>query len=251
VPTYGLVRGVAIAFALVVAYPYIPGSGTEAFKAVSILAGVLFSLGSSSVLSSIIAGYVMTYRRTFRVGDRVKIGDVDGDVEQIGLLVTRLRTLKNEEAVIPNSSILQTQVLNYSAHARENGVILHTKVGIGYEVPWRQVEAMLLLAADRTRGLLREPRPFVLQLDLADFCVNYELNVYCENPRQMLELYAELHRNVLDQFNEYGVQIMTPEYQRDPPEPKIVPRDQWYAAPAAMEPADPGSDAAPPAAAAK
>jgi small-conductance mechanosensitive channel len=203
------------------------------------------------VLSSIIAGYAMTYRRTFRVGDTVRIGDIVGDVEQIGVMVTRVRTVKNEEAVIPNSTILQKEVLNYSAHAREKGLILHARAGIGYEVPWRQVEAMLLLAADRTRGVRREPRPFVLQLGLKDFCVDYELNVYCDDPRSMLALYAELYRNVLDAFNEYGVQIMTPAYERDPFEPKIVPREQWYASPARMDPSDPGGHVAPPAAAAK
>jgi len=250
-PTYRLVRIVVIAFALIAAYPYIPGSSSEAFKAISIFAGILFSLGSSSVISSIIAGYAMTYRRTFRVGDRVKIGDVLGDVEQIGLMVTRVRTIKNEEAVIPNSTILQGEVLNYSAYARQEGLILHVTVGIGYEVPWRQVEGMLLLAADRTRHLLREPRPFVLQRALADFCVNYELNVYCADAHAMLDLYTELHRSVLDSFNEYGVQIMTPAYQRDPAEPKIVPRDQWYAPPARVDVASPDAGALPPVTAAK
>jgi len=243
-PTYRLVRIAVVAFSLIVAYPYIPGSGSDAFKAISIFAGILFSLGSSSVISSVIAGYAMTYRRTFRMGDRVKIGEVVGDVEQVGVMVTRLRTLKNEEAVIPNSQILQGEVVNYSAYARQGGLILHTRVGIGYEVPWRQVEAMLLLAADRTPGVLREPRPFVLQSGLADFCVNYELNVYCDQANAMLELYTELHRRVLDVFNEHGVQIMTPAYQRDPEQPKIVPRDQWYAAPARMEPADPAAPTA-------
>src|SRR5262249_23826041 len=240
-PTYRLVRIVILAFALIVAYPYIPGSSSEAFKAISIFIGVLFSLGSSSIIASIIAGYVMTYRRTFRLGDRVKIGEVLGDVEQIGVMVTRLRTIKNEEAVIPNASILQNQVLNYSSYQRAEGLILHVRVGIGYEVPWRQVESMLLLAADRTPRVRREPRPFILQLALADFSVNYELNVYCEDARAMLEAYTEIHRNVLDVFNEHGVQIMTPAYMEDPREPKIVPKDQWYAPPARMDPGDPGN----------
>jgi len=247
-PTYRLVRIVILAFALIVAYPYIPGSSSEAFKAISIFIGILFSLGSSSVIASIIAGYAMTYRRTFRMGDRVKIGEVVGDVEQIGLMVTRLRTIKNEEAVIPNSSILQGEVLNYSSYARGEGLILHTRVGIGYEVPWRQVEGMLILAAGRTPRVRREPRPFVRQLDLAGFCINYELNVYCDDARAMQELYTEIHRNVLDVFNEHGVQIMTPAYERDPHQPKIVPRDQWYAPPARMDPGDPGNGQALPSA---
>ena len=231
-PTYRLVRVFIIALAVVVAFPYIPGSETGAFKGVSLFVGILFSLGSSSVIGNIIAGYTMTYRRAFRDGDRIRVGDIVGDVTQTRLLVTNVRTPKNEDVVIPNSLILSTHVVNYSAHSRKQGLILHTKVGIGYEVPWRQVEAMLLQAAGRTAGLLREPAPFVLQTALGDFAVTYELNVYCDAPQQMPRLYSELHRHVLDVFNEYGVQIMTPAYEGDPAEPKLVRRGDWYAAPA-------------------
>ncbi|MDH4065709.1 MAG: mechanosensitive ion channel family protein [Acidobacteriota bacterium] len=174
----------------------------------------------------------MTYRRAFRVGDRVKIGDYLGDVERTRLMVTHLRTPKNEEVVVPNSVILGKEVVNYSALARANGLILHTTVGIGYETPWRQVEAMLLEAAARTKGLLHEPPPFVLQRALGDFCITYEINAYTDSTQRMFALYAELHRQILDVFNEYGVQIMTPNYEGDPEQPKVVPRDQWYAAPA-------------------
>jgi small-conductance mechanosensitive channel len=232
VPTYKIVRIGAIAFALVVAYPYIPGSGSDAFKGVSLFVGVVFSLGSSSVISNMIAGLAMTYRRTFKVGDRVKIGEVTGDVTAVRLQVTHLRTPKNEEVVVPNSIILNSHVTNYSTIARTQGLILYTTVGIGYEVPWRQVEAMLRLAAERTPGLEREPAPFVLQRSLGDFAVNYEINVYCRDPQAMNELYAALHQNIQDVFNEYGVQIMTPNYVADTPEAKVVPKEQWYAAPA-------------------
>jgi small-conductance mechanosensitive channel len=232
-PTFKIVRLVVIAFGAVVAYPYIPGSSTAAFKGVSIFAGVVFSLGSSSVIGNLIAGYTMTYRRAFRVGDRVRIGQVMGDVTDIRLQVTHIRTPKNEEVVVPNSTILGNEVTNYSALARSRGLILHTTVGIGYETPWRQVEAMLLLAAERTPGLLPEPAPFVLQKALGDFCVTYELNVHCDRPQAMNRLYTELHRSILDVFNEYGVQIMTPAYETDTEQPKVVPRDQWFAAPAA------------------
>jgi len=232
-PTYRLVRLGIVIFAVVIAYPYIPGSGSDAFKGVSILMGVLFSLGSSSVISNVIAGYTMTYRRAFRIGDRVKIGDTVGDVTEMRVLVTHLKTLKNEEAVIPNSTILNGEVTNYSTMARDRGLILHTTVGIGYEVPWRQVEAMLLLAAARTEGLLKEPEPFILQRSLADFAVNYELNAYCGDASQMMKLYTEMHRNIQDVFNENGVQIMTPAYWEDPVEPKVVPKEQWYTPPAA------------------
>ncbi|MCG6926104.1 MAG: mechanosensitive ion channel family protein [Acidobacteria bacterium] len=239
-PTYKIVRMAVIAFAVVVAYPYIPGSGSEAFKGVSLFAGVILSLGSTSAISNIVAGYTMTYRRAFRVGDRVKVGGTIGDVTDIRLQVTTVKTPKNEEVVIPNATILNSEIVNYTSLAVDKGLILHTTVGIGYEVPWRQVEAMLLLAAGRTPGLLEEPRPFVLQRALADYAVNYELNVYCSDPRQMNSLYTALHRSIQDIFNEYGIQIMTPSYRADPPDPKVVPKDQWYAAPAAPPPPDPG-----------
>lgn len=231
-PTFRLIRIFIIAFAFVMAFPYIPGSESAAFKGVTLFFGVLFSLGSSTYISNIIAGYTMTYRRAFKVGDRIKIGDIVGDVDEIRLLVTHLRSLKNEEIVIPNSKILNTEVTNYSTIAKQQGLILHTMVGIGYEVPWRQVEAMLLMAAQRTTGLKTEPKPFVLQKSLGDFAVNYELNVYCDDANRMMSFYSDLHQNIQDVFNEFGVQIMTPSYVADTPTPKIVIKDDWYTAPA-------------------
>jgi small-conductance mechanosensitive channel len=231
-PTYKIVRIGVVAFALIVAYPYIPGSNTAAFQGVSLFLGLVFSLGSSSAISNIIAGYMMTYRRALKVGDRVRIGDVFGDVIEMRLQVTHLRSIKNEEIIIPNSQILAGTVLNYSSLAPAHGLILHTEVGIGYETPWRQVEAMLIAAAERTSGLSTEARPFVLEKQLGDFAVTYELNAYCTNPQAMAKIYAELHRNILDVFNEYGVQIMTPAYEGDPAAPKVVARQDWYAAPA-------------------
>jgi small-conductance mechanosensitive channel len=157
-------------------------------------------------------------------------------VAEVRLLVTHLRTPKNEIVAIPNSNILTAEVVNYSKLARKDGLILHTTVGIGYETPWRQVEGMLLEAAARTPGLLREPPPFVLHRALGDFCVTYEINAHCRDPQAMLPLYTALHRNILDVFNEYGVQIMTPAYVGDPEQPKVVPREQWYEAPARPSP---------------
>jgi small-conductance mechanosensitive channel len=238
-PTYRLVRFFVIAFALVVAYPYIPGSQSDAFKGISLFLGVIVSLGSSSVIGNIIAGYTMIYRRAFRIGDRVKIEEHVGDITESRLLVTHLRTSKNEEIVIPNSVILNNSIVNYSTLARTGKLILHATVGIGYETPWRQVEAMLLQAADRTEGLLKEPKPFVLQKQLGSFDVSHEVNVYCDDAKAMNRLYTQLHRNILDVFNEYGVQIMTPAYESDPHDLKVVPRDQWYAAPAVVPDASP------------
>jgi small-conductance mechanosensitive channel len=231
-PTYKLVRLTVVALGLVIAYPYIPGSGSDAFKGVSLFVGVVFSLGSSSAIANIIAGYMMTYRRAFRVGDRVKIGDVVGDVTSVRLQVTHLRTPKNEEVVIPNSQIINGHVLNYSTLAAESGLLLHTTVGIGYETPWRQVEAMLLEAARRTPGLAAKPEPFVLQTALGDFAITYEINVGCDEPQRMAQMYTVLHRNILDVFNEYGVAIMTPAYVSDPPDAKLVPKSKWFQQPA-------------------
>jgi small-conductance mechanosensitive channel len=236
VPTYKLVRLAMIAFALIVAYPYIPGSSTAAFQGVSLFVGIVFSLGSTAAISNIVAGYMMTYRRALKVGDRVRIGDALGDVIETRLQVTHLRSLKNEEIIIPNSQIMANDVLNYSSLARTTGLILHTEVGIGYETPWRQVEAMLIEAAGRTDGLSNDGPPFVLQKKLGDFAVTYEINVYTRDIKAMAVVYTDLHRHILDVFNEYGVQIMTPAYEGDPEQPKVVAPKDWHAAPAAQRP---------------
>jgi len=231
-PTYRLVRVTVIAFALVVAYPYIPGSDSQAFKGVSLFIGVLVSLGSTSLIGNIIAGYSLTYRRTFKAGDRVRIGDHIGIVDQSRVMATYLRTFKNEVVVVPNSKIINEEVVNYSTMAKDRGLILHTTVGIGYDTPWRQVEAILMEAAARTKGLMREPKPFVLQKALGQFSVTYEINGYCNQSIEMGRIYSRLHRNILDLCNEYGVQIMTPSYEMDPTSLKVVPQDRRYAAPA-------------------
>ena len=231
-PSYRICRLLVIAFAAVVAFPYIPGSESPAFKGISIFLGILFSLGSTSFISNIIAGYGLVYRRVFRVGDRVKIADFIGDVVEMGLNVTHLKTIKNEEIIVPNSMIVNSHVINYSSLASEKGLILHTTVTIGYDAPWRQVHALLLMGAERTKGLLREPPPFILQKSLDDFFVTYELNVYTDKPLEMARLYSELHQNVQDAFNEFGVQIMSPHYEMDPSQPKLVSKKNWYASPA-------------------
>ncbi len=235
IPTYKLARLAVIALAVVVAYPYIPGSESPAFKGVSLFLGVIFSLGSSSSVSNIVAGYMVIFRRAFRVGDRVRIGQQTGDVMELRLQATHLRTIKNEEIVVPNSLILNTEVINYSSLARKGGLILHSSVTIGYDAPWRQVHALLLLAAGRTAGLLSEPKAFVLQTALNDFYVSYELNAYTDRPREMVNIYSDLHQNIQDAFNEHGVQIMSPHYLGDPAKEKIVPKDRWYQAPAGRD----------------
>ena len=231
-PTYRLVRFGAIAFAAVVAYPYIPGSSSEAFKGISLFVGLLMSLGAANVVGNALAGYTLIYRRAFKLGDRIRVGEILGDVIEIRQQVTHLRTVKNEEITIPSSTLLNSHVVNYSSLANTKGLILHTEVGIGYETPWRQVEAMLLLAAARTEGLMTQPAPFVEIKSLGDFCIVYEINAYNDNAAAMQKLYSALHRHILDIFNEHGVQITSPHYVADPEAQKVVPRDRWFAAPA-------------------
>lgn len=231
-PTYKLLRFFVILLTAVLAYPYIPGSGSAAFQGLSLLLGIMVSLGASSAVSSIVAGYAMTYRRAFRIGDLISVGEYTGVVEETRLLVTHLRTVRNEEIVLPNALILNSPVNNLSRSSSGDGLVLHTTVGIGYETPWRQVEAMLKEAASRTRNIRNKPAPFVLEKELGDFAVVYELNVYVDKPAHRFHRYAELHRNILDVFNEYGVAIMTPTYIADPEDPKLVPVDRWYEAPA-------------------
>jgi small-conductance mechanosensitive channel len=232
IPTFRLARFAIGIFALVIAYPYLPGSGSDAFKGLSLFVGAVISFGSSGVIGNVIAGYSLIYRRAYRIGDRVQIGEHIGDVELMRMQVTHLRSVKNEEIIVPNSLVLTSTVINYSSLAKERGLILHTTVGIGYEVPWRQVESMLLMAATRTKELLSQPPPFVIQKSLGDFAVVYELNVYCDQPDKQSMLYGKLHRNILDVFNEFSVQIMTPAYEGDPETPKVVPKEKWFPQPA-------------------
>jgi small-conductance mechanosensitive channel len=241
-PTYNIVRVLVIAFALVVAFPYIPGSSSAAFQGVSIFIGVLLSLGSSSAVANVVAGVILTYMRAFKTGDYVRISDTVGTVVGSNLLVTRILTPKNVEITVPNSSILATHVTNYSMRAREKQLILNTTVTIGYDAPWRQVHALLTMAAEKTRAVLKDPAPFVLQNSLDDFYVTYELNAYTDDAVNMVYTYADLHKNIQDLFNEYGVQIMSPNYLADRPHPTVVPKERWYAAPA-KQPGEAGADA--------
>lgn len=226
-PTFKIARVVLIAFGIIIAYPYIPGSDSLAFKGVSVFVGVLLSIGSSSVISNTFAGLSMIYRRAFKVGDRVRIGDVQGKVREIRLQTTQIVTPKNVSVVLPNSNIMNANVINYSHLAKEEGLVLHTTVDIGYDTSWRQVESMLLTAADRTDGVLKDPPPYVLRKKLGDFAIDYEVNAYCSTADRMQRLYSSLHDNILDVFNEHNVQIMSPAYVADPDQSKVVPPDQW------------------------
>lgn len=209
-------------------WPYIPGSQSEAFKGVSIFLGILFSLGSTSAIANIVAGIVITYMRPFQLGDRVKIGETIGDVVEKNLLVTRVKTLKNEDITIPNSTIINTHLWNYSKNASQMGIILHTTVTIGYDVPYRLVTELLLKAAKNTPNLTREFKPFVLQKNLSDFYIEYELNVYTKQPGKMMLFYSELHKSIVDEFNKAGVEIMSPHYSafRNGNQSTVIPPDE-------------------------
>jgi small-conductance mechanosensitive channel len=220
-------------FALALAYPHLPGSNTDAFKGLSVLVGLMISLGSSGIVNQVISGLTMTYSRALKKGDFVKIGDVEGTVTQLGMLSTKLKTLHREELTIPNAVVISTVTTNYSRLQREGGVLVPTSITIGYDAPWRQVHALLLLAAQRTAGIRCQPPPVVRQAGLRDFYVEYTLLVCLEDPASKGLVLDALHANIQDAFNEYGVQIMSPNYRADPDGPKIVPRDKWFAAPAA------------------
>jgi small-conductance mechanosensitive channel len=212
VPTNKIVRALLCAFGVVVAFPYLPASDSPAFAGVSVFMGVLISLASSSALSNMMAGIVLTYTSAFRLGDRVKLGESFGDIVETSLLATHIRTIKNEDITVPNSLVLAGAVVNYSRGAAKGGLILHTSVTIGYDAPWRQIHELLIAAALETPGILADPRPFVWQTALNDFYVTYEINAYTAVPRDMIDIYAALHARIQDAFFQAGVEIMSPHY---------------------------------------
>ncbi len=209
-PTYKIVRFLTIAFFLVVAFPYLPGSTSPAFQAVSVFFGVLLSLGSSGAVADIVSGIVLTYTRAFQMGDRVRIADAEGDVLEKTMFVTRIRTTKNVDITIPNALVMSNHIINFSAQARSGGLILHTTVTIGYDVPPDQVSGLLIEAAKETESILATPEPFVSQTSLDDFYVHYELNAHTKDAKRMGITYSDLHRSILDKFNEAGVEIASP-----------------------------------------
>ncbi|MDU0459584.1 MAG: mechanosensitive ion channel family protein [Geobacteraceae bacterium] len=211
-PTFKIVRFLMIAFAVIVAFPYLPGSESPAFKGVSVFLGVLFSLGSTSAISNVVAGVILTYMRAFKLGDRVKIAETVGDVVEKNLLVTRIRTIKNVDITVPNAMVLGSHITNFSSSAKEYGLILHTTVTIGYDAPWRRVHELLIAAAHATGNILELPKPFVLQTSLDDFYVSYQINAYTDKPSVMALTYSELHQNIQEKFNEGGIEIMSPHY---------------------------------------
>ena len=211
-PTFNIIRFLLYAFMIAMIYPYLPGSDKGVFQGISVFVGLIISLGSSTVIGNVIAGWVITYMRPFKKGDRIKLNDTVGDIIEKTPLVTRIRTAKNEIVTMPNSFIMSSQSINYSRSAKDFGLILHAEVTIGYDVPWRLVHRMLIDAALRTKGILHEPAPFVLETGLNDWYPVYQINAYTREAQRMSAIYSELFQNIQDRFNEEGVEIMSPTY---------------------------------------
>lgn len=214
-PTFNIIKVLMYAFMMVIIFPYLPGSNSSAFKGITVFVGILFSIGSSNAIANMVAGLVITYMRPFKIGDFIKIGDVSGEVIEKTALVTRVRTPKMEDITIPNATVLSSTSTNFSANTNlnTNGLVIHTTVTIGYDVPWKNIHEALINAALRTDLLEKEPAPFVLQTSLDDFYVSYQINAYTKSPTQQPLIYSSLHQNIQDCFNEDGIEIMSPHYK--------------------------------------
>jgi len=233
-PTRRIFQILIWAIAIALAFPHLPGADTEAFKGVSVLFGLMISIGASSVVGQAASGVILMYTRAFRAGEYVRIGEVEGTVVYLGTFATRIRTGLGEEVLLPNNVALQNTMRNYSRSVAGTGFVVNTGVTIGYSTPWRQVHAMLEEAARRTPDIATDPPPYVRQTALSDFYAEYRLIAYApiERPVQRIDMLSQLHANIQDVFNEYGVQIMSPHYMMDPGEPQVVPKAKWYTPPA-------------------
>jgi small-conductance mechanosensitive channel len=236
-PTRRIFAMAVWAFAAVMAYPYLPGASSEAFKGVTVLLGLMVTLGGSSLFGQAASGFILLYSRTLRIGEFVRVGNEEGTVTELGVFTTKISTGLGEHLTLPNALVLSNVTRNYSRPTSGHGFMLRAKVSIGYDAPWRQVQALLIEAARRTPGVASQPPPEVFQTALSDFYVEYQL--VCEasqvNAKTRAEAIATLNANVLDTFNEYGVQIMSPHYLGDPSTAKVVPRSAWHAPPAAPQ----------------
>ena len=211
-PTFIIVRILLYTFMVAMIYKYLPGSDSGAFQSISVFVGLIISLGSSTLIANLMAGLVITFMRPFRVGDRIKLNDTMGDIIEKTPLVTRVKTPKNEIVTVPNSFVMSSLTTNYSSSAQEYGLIIHSDVTFGYEVPWQQVHQILIKAAIATPHIEAEPLPFVLQTKLDDWYVVYQINAYTRHPEKMALIYSQLHQNIQDLFNEAGIEIMSPHF---------------------------------------
>lgn len=211
-PTFNIIRFLLYAFMIAMIYPYLPGSESGVFQGISVFVGLIVSLGSSTVISNFIAGFVITYMRPFKAGDFIKVNDTVGNVIEKSPFVTRIRTIKNEVVTIPNSFIISSNTVNYSASARKYGLIIHTMLTMGYDVPWRQVHELLINAALATPGVLHQPRPFVLETELNDNYMCYQINAYITDADDMPVIMSDLLQNIQDNFNNAGIELFAPHH---------------------------------------
>lgn len=227
-PTFNIIRFLLYAFMIAMIYPYLPGAESGVFQGISVFVGLIVSLGSSTVIGNIIAGFVITYMRPFKLGDRIKMNDTTGNVIEKTPFVTRIRTPKNEIVTIPNSFMMSSHIVNYSSSARQFGLIIHTTVTIGYDAPWRMVHQLLINAARSTEGVVAHPKPFVLETGLDDYYPCYQINAYIKDADKLPQIMSNLHQNIQDTFTEAGVEIMSPHYvaTRDGNESTIPPAEE-------------------------
>ena len=211
-PTFNILRVLLYAFTIALVYPYLPGSQSRAFQGVSVFVGIIFSLGSSSAIANLVAGLVITYMRPFKIGDRIKIKDITGFVLEKSPFVVRLRNIKNENITFPNLTVLNSEIINYNTSGEEEGLILHAKITMGYDVPWRDVYDILLAAAAKTPHLEEHPKPFVLQTSLEDFYATYEINVYTKAIEKVLLVYSLLYQNIQDEFKNAQISMYAPHF---------------------------------------
>lgn len=233
--TERIFTGVAWILAVVVAYPYIPGSGTDAFKGISVFVGLMISLGSTGIINQVMSGLFVVYSRALKPGEWVLVNDVEGEVLEVGLLAGKIRSPEGQEITVPNSVLVSTATKNFTRLGFPDGMCISAHVTIGYDAPWRQVEGLLLLAADRTPNVRKEPKPYVRQRQLSDFYVDYLLVAHIKNEKLRLETLSNLHAQIQDSFNEYGVQIMSPHFMMQPQGTVMVPPSKWHAPPAVSD----------------
>jgi small-conductance mechanosensitive channel len=217
-------------FAATVAYPYLPGSHSEAFRGISVLIGLMVTLGGSGFVGQIIGGLAAIYSRSVRTGDHITVGEISGVVQEVGMLSTKVMTRTREQVTIPNAMLISSAIRNHS-RGPTDGVAVSARVTVGYDTPWRQVEAMLKTASERTEGVLSAPEPRVLQTGLEDFYVRYELTVFAASAGRREEILSRLHGHIQDVFNENDVQIMSPNFVAQPESPVLVPKAQWHRPP--------------------
>lgn len=213
IPSYNILNVILLIFMFILIFPHLPKSDSQAFQGVSVFAGLMLSLGSTSIIGNLVAGLVITYMRPFKIGDRIKMGDVTGNVIEKTPLVTRIKTPKNELITIPNSNVMSAHTINYSQSAREYGLILYDNFTIGYEVPWQKVHELLLEVANRTDNVSKKLKPFILQDSLSDFYIEYQLNVYIKDANLMPKIYSDLRQNAQSVFAEADIELLSPHYR--------------------------------------